>query len=190
MDCKHRISDYFERLKTVLDHVSLEDINTLCVVLKDAYEKDRAVFIMGNGGSGATSAHLACDYNKGICGKAKKKFRVVSLSDNVPVILAIANDLSYDKIFVEQLKNHLKPGDVVIGISGSGNSRNVIEAIDFANRAECITIGLCGYDGGHLKKLCRYSVHVKVADMQIVEDVHLVIGHILMQVMDAELASM
>lgn len=187
MDSKNRISDYFNRLKTAVDRVPLQDISGICAVLKEAYEKEKTIFIMGNGGSGATSAHLACDFNKGVCGKARKKLKVVSLADNMPVILAIANDLSYDKIFVEQLKNHLKPGDVVIGISGSGNSPNVIEAVNYANDAGCVTIGLCGYDGGQLKKICRHSVHVKVNDMQIAEDIHLVIGHIIMQVLDAEL---
>jgi D-sedoheptulose 7-phosphate isomerase len=189
MDNSSRISGYFDRLKTALDNVSVKDIIGLCAVLKDAYEKGRTVFIMGNGGSGATASHLACDYNKGICTKVRKKFRVVSLTDNMPVILAIANDLSYDKIFVEQLRNHLRPGDVVIGISGSGNSPNVIEAIAYANEAGCTTIGLCGYDGGKIKKLCRYTVHVNVNDMQIAEDIHLVIGHVIMQVMDSVLAS-
>jgi D-sedoheptulose 7-phosphate isomerase len=188
MDSKKRISDYITKLKAALDHVSIEDISRLYAVLRDAYVKDRTVFIIGNGGSGATAAHLACDYNKGICAQSPKKLRVISLADNMPVILAIANDLSYDRVFVEQLKNHLRPGDVVMGISGSGNSRNVIEAIRFANEAGSETIGLCGYDGGQLKKICRHSVHVNVNDMQIVEDVHLAVGHILMQILDAELS--
>jgi len=186
MDSKNRIADYFDRLKKAIDHVSIPDINGLFMVLKEAYEKDRTVFIMGNGGSGATSAHLSCDYNKCVCQNARKKLKVISLADNIPIILAIANDSSYDRIFVEQLKNHLKPGDVVIGISGSGNSKNVIEAVNYANDAGGVTVGLCGYDGGQLKKRCRHSVHANVNDMQIVEDIHLVIGHILMQVMDAE----
>jgi D-sedoheptulose 7-phosphate isomerase len=189
MDDTSRISAYFDRLKRTLDHVSVKDISGLCAVLMDAYEKDKTVFIMGNGGSGTTASHLACDYNKGVCAKGRKKFRVVSLTDNMPVILAIANDLSYDKIFVEQLKNHLRPGDVVIGISGSGNSPNVIEAIAYANDAGCTTIGLCGYDGGRLRKLCSHAVHVNVNDMQIAEDIHLVIGHVIMQVMDSALTS-
>lgn len=185
MEHKNVIYEYFKRLKAVLDSISVEDINGICSVLKEAYESDKTVFIMGNGGSGATSAHLACDYNKGVCGKGGKRLRVISLSDNIPVILAIANDLSYDKIFVEQLKNLMKPGDVVIALSGSGNSRNVVEAIEYANSAGGLTVGFCGYDGGRLKKICTHTVHVNVNDMQIAEDVHLVLGHIIMQVLGA-----
>jgi len=190
MRYKNQICNYFDRLKAVLDTIEIRDIDMLCTVLKDAYEKGKTIFIMGNGGSGTTSAHLACDYNKGGCGKSKKKLKVISLADNMPIILAIANDLSYDKIFVEQLKNFMTPGDVVIGLSGSGNSRNVIEAVNYANDSGCVTIGLCGYDGGQLKKLCRHSVQVKINDMQIVEDVHLIVGHIVMQIMDSELSSL
>ncbi|MGW8256660.1 MAG: D-sedoheptulose-7-phosphate isomerase, partial [Thermoguttaceae bacterium] len=156
-------------------------IDSICRVLKKAYDEERTIFVMGNGGSAATASHMACDINKGACLHAKKKFRVMALTDNLPVIMAIANDISYDAIFVEQLKNFARGGDVVVGISGSGNSPNVLKAIEYARQLGCTTIGACGYDGGKLKPLVNHCFHVNVNDMQIVEDIHLMLGHILMR---------
>lgn len=112
-----------------------------------------------------------------------KKFKFVCLNDNIPSLMAYANDLSFEDIFIEQLKNFFQPNDVVIGISGSGNSKNVLRAIEYANINRGITVGLTGYDGGILKKIVQYSVHVPVNDMQITEDIHMVLDHCMMKIL-------
>jgi D-sedoheptulose 7-phosphate isomerase len=160
-----------------------EEIDAVARLFKRAYEEERTIFLMGNGGSASTASHIACDLNKGACLHAKKKFRVMALTDNLPTIMAIANDIDYQSIFVEQLKSFARPGDVVMGISGSGNSPNVLRALEYARKSGCATIGVCGYDGGKLKPLVDCCFHVKINDMQIVEDVHLMLGHILMRVL-------
>lgn len=176
------ITDYIQRLKGALDSIDIKEIDILIEVIRKAYEEERRVFIMGNGGSAATASHIVCDLNKGASHKLRKRFNVVSLNDNIPSMLAIANDMDYESVFVEQLKNFLSQGDVVIGISGSGNSGNVIKAIEYANRNGGVTVGLCGYSGGELKKITRHAVHVKIDDMQISEDIHLVVGHMMMKI--------
>jgi D-sedoheptulose 7-phosphate isomerase len=173
--------DYISHLKKVLDtfpHETFEDIGR---VLLSAYHDEKHIFIMGNGGSGSTASHFACDINKGCCLDLEKKFRVICLNDNIPSILAYANDLSYDKIFVEQIKNFLQSGDVVIGISGSGNSDNVLQAVSYAKDKGARTIGLSGYDGGRLAQIVDISFVAEVNDMQKAEDVHMIVIHILMQ---------
>lgn len=177
------IDEYLRNVKRVLDKLDVAEIDAVCGIFKKAYDQERTIFLMGNGGSASTASHMACDINKGACLRAKKKFRVMALTDNLPIIMAIANDIGYDSIFVEQLKNFARPGDVVVGISGSGNSPNVIKGIQYARELGCTTIGVCGYDGGKLKPLVDACFHVKINDMQIVEDLHLILGHILMRVL-------
>jgi D-sedoheptulose 7-phosphate isomerase len=177
------IGNYLHAVQRVVTELDIAEIDAVCNIFKKAYEDERTIFVMGNGGSASTASHLAGDINKGACLKAKKKFRVMALTDNLPIIMAIANDISYDSIFVEQLKNFARPGDVVVGISGSGHSPNVLRAIEYARQLGCTTIGVCGYDGGKLKPLVDTCFHVKINDMQIVEDLHLMLGHILMRVL-------
>lgn len=178
------IRSYLTRLQDVLTKVNVDEIAAIAQVLHDAYEKQKMILVMGNGGSGATASHIASDMNKGACFHAEKKFRFLSLSDCMPMILSLGNDVGFESIFVEQLKAYAQPGDVVLGISGSGNSPNVLRAIEHAKRLGCVTIGVCGYDGGKLKPLVDHCFHVKVNDMQLVEDVHLILGHILMRILD------
>jgi D-sedoheptulose 7-phosphate isomerase len=172
---------YIQHLKEVLDVFPHDQFNRFFQVLVDAYKNDKHIFIMGNGGSGSTASHWACDINKGCCLGPGKRFKMLSLTDNIPTMLAYGNDLSYEDIFLEQLKNFFIPGDLVIGISGSGNSTNVLKAIEYANAHDGITIGLCGYGGGKLLGLVQIPIHISVPDMQKVEDVHLIIGHMVMQ---------
>jgi D-sedoheptulose 7-phosphate isomerase len=186
---KAKIEEYCTRLKEVLDSLDTEKIVVCLNVIRRAFIEGQQIFIMGNGGSAATSSHIACDLNKGVSGDLEKKFKVISLNDNVPTMLATANDISYEDIFVEQLKNFLKPGDVVIGISGSGNSKNILKAVEFANRNGGITIGLCGFDGGKLKQISQHSIHAEINDMQIAEDIHSIIGHMMMQIFKTNLKS-
>lgn len=173
--------NYLKQLKDLLDIFPHDRFDEIGKVLMSAYDKENQVFIMGNGGSGSTASHFACDINKGCCFNLEKKFKVICLNDNVPTMLAYANDLSYSKVFVEQLKNFIQSGDVVIGISGSGNSENVLQAIAYANEKGAKTVGLTGFDGGRLVKIVGIPLVAAINDMQKVEDVHMIIVHMLMQ---------
>ncbi|MBI5049497.1 MAG: SIS domain-containing protein [Nitrospirae bacterium] len=173
--------DYLNQLKVILDAFPHEQFEEIAKALMAAYDEERQIFIMGNGGSGSTASHFACDVNKGCCLELEKKFKVVCLNDNMPTILAYANDLSYSEIFVEQLKNFLRHRDVVIGISGSGNSENVLRAISYAREKGAKTIGLSGFSGGKLAKIADIPFVAAINDMQKVEDVHMIVVHILMQ---------
>lgn len=178
---------YCEGLKQALEALPGQAFEELVSVLEQAYQDGRQVFLMGNGGSAATASHAACDLNKSVSYGLEKRFRVLCLNDNVPTALAYANDVSYEEIFVEPLKNFLRPGDVVIGISGSGNSPNVLKAIAYANRQGAHTVGLAGFQGGKLAAMVRTPLVVRVDDMQKVEDLHLVLFHVLTQVLCARL---
>ena len=142
-------------------------------VLVKAKDEGRQVFIMGNGGSAATASHYVCDFNKGISFGKEKKFKFICLNDNIPSMMAYGNDLSYGDIFLYPLQTYYNKKDVVIGISGSGNSENVVRAISWAKENEATTIGLTGYSGGK----------VTVDDMQIAEDLHMVLDHCMMKIL-------
>lgn len=176
-------NDYLNTLKKTIDSISYKEVNEFISALIKAYENKNQIFIMGNGGSAATASHFACDINKGISFKLDKKFKVISLSDNIPTMMAYANDVTFDDIFLEQLKNFLAPNDLVIGISGSGNSKNVIKAIEYANRKNAITIGITGYDGGKLKQISHLSINANIDDMQISEDIHMILVHLTMRLL-------
>lgn len=184
---KNSALKYMAELKGVMDTISLDKLERILNVMLDAYEAERSIFIMGNGGSGSTASHFACDINKGVTSAVKKRFRVICLNDNIPTLLAYANDSSYDEIFIEQLKNFLEPEDVVIGISGSGCSKNVIRAIQYANEKGAISVAFTGFDGGKLARIAKTSIAVGSSDMQKVEDVHLILTHMIMQILQKEL---
>lgn len=175
------IDSYIDALKSTLDKIDRQSIIKLFDLLKKTSIENKQVFIFGNGGSGSTASHFVCDLNKGASYQKELRYRGICLNDNIPTISAYSNDVCYDDVFVEQLKNFLNNGDIVIGISGSGNSKNVLKAIDFANINGNITIGLTGFDGGLLKEKARYNINAPVLDMQITEDVHLVVFHILLK---------
>ncbi len=184
----HKLSlEYLEELKRLLDAFPHDRFEETASALLSAYDDEKQIFIMGNGGSGSTSSHFTCDINKGCCFNVDKKFKVICLNDNIPTMLAYANDVSYEKVFVEQLKNFLKPGDVVIGISGSGNSENVIQAVLYAKENSAKTIGLTGFDGGRLAQIADVPLVASINDMQKVEDVHMIVVHMLMQYLDKAL---
>lgn len=145
-----------------------------------AYEKGRSVYIFGNGGSAATASHFACDLSKGTIRNlpsGTKRLRVIALTDNVPVMTAWANDASYTDIFAEQLQNLLAPDDVVLAISGSGSSPNILKALEVALRCGAYTIGLTGFKGGKMKPLCRTCLVVPSDNMEVIEDVHMATCH-------------
>jgi D-sedoheptulose 7-phosphate isomerase len=177
-DFGSEIESYCSRLKATLDRVSREELNAFLNLLLDALERGSTVYVMGNGGSAATASHFAVDFNKGLSYRKARRFRFVCLNDNVPTLTAYANDVGYEEVFVQQLRNLLDPGDLVIGISGSGNSPNVVKAIEYANSTGAATIGITGYDGGALKRAAKHGVHVPIADMQVTEDLHMVLDHL------------
>jgi D-sedoheptulose 7-phosphate isomerase len=177
------LSTYSKELKTALDSVSPERFEEFVRLLESAWHEERQIFLMGNGGSGSTASHAACDLNKGVSFGLRRRFRVSCLSDSVPTLTAYANDVSYEDIFVEPLKNFLRPGDLVVGISGSGNSPNVLKAVAYANEHGAHTVGLSGYGGGKLAGMVRTSLVVAVDDMQKAEDVHFILFHVAMQVL-------
>jgi len=176
------IKKYFAESKKLLNDLekkAVKDIEKTVDILSVARDNKKTIFVMGNGGSAATASHFVEDLSKATIIKGKLRFRAIALTDNTPSILAWGNDTSYERIFIEQLKNLMEPGDIVVGISGSGNSANVIKAIEYANKNGAITIGLCGFDGGKLKKISRNYIHVSSNNMQQVEDIHLLISHLL-----------
>ena len=179
-----QINGYFNKLKSTLDHLDRKEIEQFINVLNKARENGNQIFIMGNGGSASTASHFCCDFNKGTCYgfDDKKRFKFICLNDNIPTMMAYSNDISYDDVFVEQLKNFLQPNDVVIGISGSGNSKNVIKAIEYANANRALTMGLTGYSGGKLRELAKYTVNANINDMQVSEDIHMILCHMIMQI--------
>ncbi|MDD3363441.1 MAG: HAD-IIIA family hydrolase [Syntrophomonas sp.] len=176
------IETYIDELKETLDRLDRQNISLLINELINVHAQGGTVYIFGNGGSASTASHFAGDFNKGVSENLSQRFRFVCLNDNVPAILSIANDIGYEQVFKFQLENYLKPDDLVIAISGSGNSKNVILAIEYANSKGVKTFALTGYNGGQLKKIASNSMVVPVNDMQKVEDVHLMLNHLMMQI--------
>ena len=173
---------YFQRLHSVLDErVIAEDIDKAIVLIDKAWREGRQIITLGNGGSSMTALHFITDWNKSIYMNTGIPFRGRTLVDNMGLLMAYGNDTSFQDIFLEQLKNIMQPGDLVIAISGSGNSENVVRAVNYANENGGVTLGLSGYSGGKLKQLAQHSVWVSVDDMQLCEDVHAIFGHIVMQ---------
>jgi len=174
---------YISELKYVMENIPLDIFEHLVNVIMDAYEEQRSIFVMGNGGSGSAASHFACDINKGASMGLKKRFKVFCLNDNMPTMLAYANDNSYEDIFVEQLKNFMRSKDIVIGISGSGNSKNVLKAVEYANENGGESLAFTGFDGGELAKTAKMPLIVPISDMQKVEDIHLILIHMMMQIL-------
>jgi D-sedoheptulose 7-phosphate isomerase len=188
---KEYTQSYLADIKHILDAMEADliiKIDDIASVLAGAREHRKTVFVMGNGGSAATASHFVIDLSKMTITEGSPRFRAISLNDSIPTMLAWANDASFEDIFLEQLKNLMGPGDVVMGISGSGNSMNVIKAIEYANGHGALTIGLSGYDGGKLLKIARHNIHVPSHNMQRVEDIHLIIEHLLISLLRDEKA--
>lgn len=178
---KEIIINYIENLKATLDNLHVEEFEKVADILKKARSQKKKIFIFGNGGSGSTATHFACDINKGVSYGKEERFRVICLNDNIPTLLAYSNDIGYEVVFKEQLENFVEDGDVVIGISGSGNSKNILYAMEHAKIKKAVTIGITGFGGGKLKEICDYSVNARFNDMQISEDIHMIWVHIMMK---------
>jgi D-sedoheptulose 7-phosphate isomerase len=175
--------DYADRqlteMKRLVDQIDRVELERIVEVLLDAHARRAQVFIIGNGGSAATASHFACDLGRGASVPGHARFKVLSLSDAIPTFTAISNDLSYDDIFREQLINLFDPGDVVIGISCSGNSENVVRALAYAKEHGGVTIGLLGFGGGKMQKMVDRYLTCDSYDYGLVESVHLLIEHII-----------
>ena len=173
------IDSYLDVLKSLLDSLDRSVLENVTELLFATWKEDRRLILCGNGGSGSTSSHLVCDFQKNIYLDGGKPFEVVALTDSPALLLAWANDTSFENVFAGQARTWVRKNDVLIAISGSGNSRNVLEAVKVANDVGATTIGFCGYDGGQLAEMVTIPIVAERRNMQQVEDVHMILGHIL-----------
>ncbi len=171
------IRSYLGLLSSTVEKLPLDSIEMIAKVLLRAYETEHTIYLFGNGGSAALASHFACDLGKGTVNGSGKRFRVVALTDNLPLITAWANDSHYENIFAEQLANLVRSHDVAFAISGSGNSGNVLRALEVAREAGAITVGLTGFQGGKMRELCDTCMIVPSNNMQVIEDLHLSVAH-------------
>ena len=180
---------YFDELQRVVARLSHERIDHMADALVNAYDSGRVVYTFGNGGSASLASHLACDLGKGTayC-NGGKRFRVLALTDNLPTLTAWANDSSYEDIFSEQLRTFVQPHDVAFAISGSGNSKNVVNALHVARETGATTLGITGFEGGQMKSLCDICLVVPSSNMQVIEDLHLATAHSIFRMVYSRIA--
>ena len=171
-----KAADYLSETRDVLTHLDAELIVSITGQIWQAYERDRTVYLFGNGGSAALASHLACDLAKGSSANGRRRLRAVSLNDNMALLTAVANDLDYQEIFAEQL-HHIEAGDVALAISSSGNSGNVVRGLEVAQHAGATTIAITGFKGGRVKALCDMCLVVPSDNVQYIEDSHLSVMH-------------
>jgi Phosphoheptose isomerase len=173
------IEDYLEQVQAILGEISRDQIEAVGELLYQAYEHHKQVFVVGNGGSAATASHMSCDLGKNTVSERQRRLRIQSLTDNTPLLSALANDLGYDHIFSEQLDNLIRPGDLLVAISASGNSPNVLNAMRFARKCRATVVALLGFSGGRAMGLADEYVHVPSDDYGDVEDAHMILNHVL-----------
>jgi len=183
VDYRNLIQEYLDREICVIKNLNIEDIHTVIHVLEDARLAGKHIFTCGNGGSAATASHYCSDFNKGVSLKLSKKYNFECLSDNTATMMAVANDIGYEEVFRFPLVNKMEKDDILIGISGSGNSENVVRAMEYAGKIGGKTIAITGYDGGRMKQMADYHIHVDINDMQIAEDIHMMLDHVMMHVL-------
>jgi D-sedoheptulose 7-phosphate isomerase len=179
LGAKLNVTDYLDRVCQEIQRIDPGQIEGLSSLIEDAYKAGRFVFIIGNGGSGANASHLCEDLAKCTLRDIdrQRRLRVLSLTDNAAWLMAVANDLAYDRIFLEQLRNLASPGDLVLAISGSGNSPNIVKAVEWANANGLVTVGITGFGGGTLRQIAHHGLHCPIDDMGIAESLHLVVFH-------------
>jgi len=180
-------SEYRQLLTDTLNRLDMAAVDAMVECFADAHARGATIFTMGNGGSGASASHAAGDFLKGASYGLDQRFKMVCLNDNLPSMMAIANDIGWEDIFVEPLKNFIQPGDVLIGISGSGNSKNVLKAVDYAKSKGATVIGMTGFKGGQLREAADISIHSDAMDMEVAEDVHMAVFNMVKKVMMARL---
>ena len=189
------VRPFLERVAQELLRIDAAEVKTLADLMYSCYQRDRLIFLIGNGGSGSNASHFCEDVGKGTLRRqdfddeTKKRFRILSLTDNTPYLLAWGNDEGFDRVFVEQLKNLASPGDLLIAVSGSGNSPNILRAVEWANRRGLTTFGCTGFSGGKLRTLAQKGLHVPLDDMGIVESIHLTAFHWVVDDLHRRLAS-
>lgn len=181
MEVKVFVKEYISRLKNILDSLDVNVITEIIDALETTIHKKSRIYILGNGGSSATASHMVNDLGAGLRRREIINFDVVSLGDNSPVVTAIANDIGYENIYYMQMKGLLSSSDIVIAISCSGDSPNIIKAVDYAKELGCIIIGVTGFDGGYLKQKSdiNFHVHAPTGEYGLVEDAHMVLDHII-----------
>ena len=172
-------ASYIRENEKLLASLNPRHIASVITLMREARDSGNRIFAIGNGGSAGTASHFVNDMGKGASVGRETRFKVIPLTDNVEWMTALSNDLSYEDVFVEQMRNFAEPGDVLLAISGSGNSENVLRAVRFANGMGCHTVGFSGFGGGKLKDLARYCVVVESDHMGRVEDMHMVLQHII-----------
>ena len=190
MNLKDESVSYVEHESKTIQNLDVDSINKALNLLLQAFEDGKTVYVFGNGGSSATASHFQNDFNKGVSEHTEKKFNLLCLNDNVATVMAVANDIGFDEVFRFQLQGHLKPGDIVMAISGSGNSKNVINAAEYAKSMGNQVIGLTGFNGGKLMQLSDVSLHAPIYSMQITEDIHMIFDHLMMSVFYKTLAGL
>jgi D-sedoheptulose 7-phosphate isomerase len=182
------IKEYLQHEIDTIQSLDVDAIDKAMQLINQTYENEGRIFVCGNGGSSATASHWQNDFNKGISEYVEKKFHFCCLNDNMATIMAIANDIGFEEVFRFQLRGNLRENDIILAISGSGNSANVINAVEYAKAQGNKIIGLTGYNGGKLKKLSDISLHAPVMSMQITEDMHMMFDHLIMAIFYKELS--
>jgi D-sedoheptulose 7-phosphate isomerase len=172
-----RVEQHIEEVRAALDAVPTDDVERVVEAILLAHVGGRHVYILGNGGSASTASHFACDLSKATIVAGRSRLRVTCLNDNIALLTAWANDESYNRVFAEPLLNLLDPDDMIIAISASGNSPNVVEAMKVGTEMGALTVGLVGFDGGELRDMVDLSIHIRSRDYGVVEDCHLVLEH-------------
>ena len=182
MDFKNAIKEYYEREIECIKRFNLDEMNDAMNAIYETYKNGGTIYVCGNGGSASTASHMQNDFNKGISEYVDKKFNFYCLNDNVSTMMAVANDIGYEEVFRFPLLNKITPNDLFIGISGSGNSKNVLNAAEYAHECGAKVLGMTGYTGGKLKEMADYIMHVDEMDMQIAEDLHMTFDHMMMKI--------
>ncbi len=189
MDYTQSMRDYISTEIRVLQNLDIDELNRAANAIIDCRDRGGMIYTIGNGGSAATASHMVVDFEKGAneCRKDADEanavpFKFECLADNTPIMTALANDISYEDVFVFQLRKKLRPEDLLIAISGSGNSKNIIKAVEYAKSIGTKVVGLTGYNGGKLAQMSDYRMHVNIDDMQVTEDVHMMFDHMLLRI--------
>lgn len=175
------IEKYINEVGNLLQNLDKDAIERTILCIIEAYRNNKQIFLMGNGGSASTASHFACDLGKGTIVEGKERFRVMSLNDNMALITAFSNDYGYEHVFSEQLKNLVNENDIVIAISASGNSPNIIEGINYAKEKSAKIIGFSGFSGGKLRECSDICIHIDSNNYGQVEDMHMILCHLISQ---------
>ena len=181
LDSLRFYNDYCTSLTETLAAIAPEELTAIEEAMWKAYQAEQNIFILGNGGSAACATHWVCDFNKGINTENSKRAKLFSLSDNTGIVTALGNDISYGEIFAYQLKNFCRPGDLVIALSVSGNSENLVRGMEYAHSAGCFTAAIIGDYNGKIGSMADVCLHIPSRNYGVVEDIHLVLNHIISQ---------